>query len=242
MSRIFCLLILLWVLTTGNCFSQGNFTAQSDSLLNYLYANNRFSGSVMITKNDQVLYSKNMNVDGNSDPDYHIGSISKMFTAVMIYQLVEEGKLALDQHLSNWFPEIPNADAITLQQLLGHQSGIFDLINDDGFSAIRTDTFSRSDIITYIAAHKPAFKPGTSTAYSNSNYLLLGYILEEITQNTFANALQTCITGPLHLEHTELQTADNTGAPHDPCFSFNGESWDTVHTLTHPNFSFSARP
>jgi D-alanyl-D-alanine carboxypeptidase len=118
------------------------FVSKTDSLLNYLHQNNRFCGSVMVSKGSNTLYQKDFKSsdDVKVKESFRIGSVTKLFTAVIIYQLIEENKLSLQTKLSVFFPTIKNSKNITIKHLLGHQSGIRDILSDDNFEKIRTKT------------------------------------------------------------------------------------------------------
>ncbi len=218
-----------------------NFIHNTDSLLNYLYLNNRFCGTVYISKGDVELYNHTFPAkpDEVNITQYRIASISKMFTAVIIYQLAEENKLSLNDNLNLYFPEIKNAADITIMQMLGHQSGIADIINNDDFTSIKSKTLSREEVINQIEKYKPAFKPGKSTQYSNSNYILLGYIIEDMTKQSFADVVKTRICDPLNLKETTVESTDfdlhrNNG------HLFNGEFWEPYLNETNESISSAA--
>lgn len=149
------------------------------------------------------------------------GSVTKTFTAAAILLLVERGKLRLDDKLSELLPKvkgrIPKADAITLSQLLGHLSGIFDpaneslrykldLVNDPE----RVGRMSIEEMLEeYVYGEKLNFEPGTAWRYCNTNYWLLGQIIESVTQKTLQAALDELIFSPLQLDHTYIEKRDD---------------------------------
>lgn len=115
-----------------------------------------------------------------------IGSVTKVFTAVLVMQPVEEGRWALDDAIAPHLPaetasRLPNLDRITFRQLLNHTSGLFDYVTDPSFSAeMRQDaTRARSvdELLAVAARHQPAFAPGAGVGYTNTSYLLLGLAL-----------------------------------------------------------------
>lgn len=239
--------ITLYILTTFLFFlplaikaQPADFVQKTDSLLRYLYSHDRFLGTVLITKGDDILYNRTFNTQEapKTNNTYRIASITKMFTAVMIYQLAEEKKLSLDDKLSLYFPQIKYADEITIKQMLGHQSGIRDLINNDDFSSIKTDTLSRKQLIKLITGYKPAFKPGKETQYSNSNYLLLGFIIEDITKMSFSDALAERITNRIGIRNTFME--EGTDTHRNKAYIFNGEDWTPQRSETNSTVSGSA--
>lgn len=217
-----------------------DFIQKTDSLLTYLYSHDRFLGTVLMTKGDEVLYNKTFSVPEapRTNNTYRIASITKMFTAVMIYQLMEEKKLSADDKLSLYFPQIKYAGEITIKQMLGHQSGIRDLINNDDFSSIKTDTLTRDQLVQLITIYKPAFKPGKKTEYSNSNYLLLGFIIEDLTKMSFSEALAERITKKTGLNNNYMETGTDTHRK--KAYIFNGEDWTPELSETNASVSGSA--
>ena len=137
------------------------------------------------------------------DDVLRIASTTKTFTAVLVLKLVQDGQLNLDDFIAKWFPNIPNAETITVRHLLNHSSGIAEIIQRRIMKSIISSTYwQRKDLLKLIAEDKPAFTPGSQFAYSNSNFILLGYIVEDITGKTVLQLLHEQIIDPLHLEHT----------------------------------------
>jgi len=203
------------ILFLSLAFSAAAFSQQPakfekiDSLLNYLYENNRFMGSIAIRENDNVVFEKaygfadaGSKIKTDTKTKYKIGSITKMFTSSMVFQLIEEKKLRLDTKLSKFFPEVKNANKITIAQMLNHKSGIFNFTNDPTFKDTKTSAFSKEEMVKRIAGFAPAFEPDTKAEYSNSNYLLLGYIIEDITKKTYPENLNERIITKIGLQNT----------------------------------------
>lgn len=109
-----------------------------------------------------------------------------VFTAVMIFQLIEEKKLALETPLATLFPQLPTTRTITVDHLLSHHSGLHNITDDAAFEGYVT----QAQLLAWMAEAKPDFEPGAKGAYSNPNFMLLGYIVEQLTQMPYAQALQ----------------------------------------------------
>jgi CubicO group peptidase (beta-lactamase class C family) len=113
-------------------------TQKIDDFLNYMVQNNQVIGSISIFKNGSEVYHKDFgqqllsNVSYDKNTGYQIGSISKLITAVMLLQLVEQGKLSLTDPLSKFYPDIPNAKKITIRHMLNHTSGLGDYVGKTG--------------------------------------------------------------------------------------------------------------
>jgi D-alanyl-D-alanine carboxypeptidase len=151
---------------------------------------------------------------------FRIYSVTKTFTATVVLQLVDENVLSLDDTVTKWLsdPEvldIPNTDTITLRQLLNHTSGIYDYFDDDspfindaflGENADWSKIWTPLELLTYAGAenHAPYNEPGIASHYANTNYVLIGLIVEEATGNRFADELQKRILTPLKLTETSL--------------------------------------
>jgi len=124
---------------------------------------------------------------------YRIGSISKVFTAVMIFQLIEEGKLQLTTPLSKYYPTIPNAAKITIAQMLNHSSGIHSFTDSSDYVEWLTRKTTPVQLLAKMM--NADFEPGAKHKYSNSNFVLLGYIIEKLDKKPYAASLEKRITG-----------------------------------------------
>jgi D-alanyl-D-alanine carboxypeptidase len=149
-----------------------------------------------------------------------IGGVTKSFTATVVLQLVGENKLALGDKVEQWLPGvISNGDAISIRQLLNHTSGIYDYAGDETVLApyLAGDLTYVFDPLTGVqiaADHGPVFAPGTELLYSNTNYILLGMIVEAVTGNTIASELQARLFEPLQLRDTSFATLSEIEGSH----------------------------
>jgi D-alanyl-D-alanine carboxypeptidase len=138
-----------------------------------------------------------------------IASISKVFTAVVVLQLVEEGRLDLDAPLAVWYPDlVPRAERITVRRLLGHTTGLHDYLENHDFLALayqRPDyAWLPGELAAYAGQRPYLFPPGAEGAwdYSSTNYVILGMIVEAVTGNTLAKEMRARIFEPLGLGAT----------------------------------------
>ena len=173
-----------------------------DSLFANLERNNLAQGSVAISSNGKLVYQRSFGRDSTLQTEYRIGSITKVFTAVLIYELIEERRLSLSDKLSRFFPQLPNADRITIAELLGHRSGLANFTNHTGFDDWKDKPKTHAELLALVQNQKPDFEPGTKADYNNSNYLLLGYIVEQITGKDYKIVLGERILRKIHLDHT----------------------------------------
>jgi D-alanyl-D-alanine carboxypeptidase len=150
---------------------------------------------------------------------FRVGSITKTFVATVVLQLVEERKLALDDTVERRLPGlVPTGRRITLRQLLNHTSGLFDYGGDEKWlsAAFRDPVrdWSPREIVSIATAHKPYFPPGKGWAYSNTNYYVLGLIVEATTGRPLADELRRRILAPLRLRATSLPTGPRIAGAH----------------------------
>jgi CubicO group peptidase (beta-lactamase class C family) len=139
---------------------------------------------------------------------FHIASMTKQFTAVAILQLVGQGKVKLDDPLSKYVPGFRGAEAITVEQLLTHTSGIMSYNDVRGYLATIRDDRTPMELVGGIRGEKPNFAPGERYLYSNSGYLFLGIIIEKVSGMKYADYMQANLFTPLGLKHTAVVDPD----------------------------------
>ena len=237
MKKIYILLIFyLFCLTSAQ---NPDYKKSIDSLMNYYKENNAFSGNILIQKKGETIYNGEFNKFRSDSDLYRIGSITKIFTAIIVFQLIEEGKLSLNTTLNKYFPIIKNADKITIANMLNHTSGIYDYLQWEGYYTNKSKNYTHEDLLKLITQGKPESKPGSISSYSNSNYLLLGYIIEEITKKSFTENIKIRITDKLGLSHTFVEPAENYNIVRNNSYNYNGEDW-IKEAETNPTFTLSA--
>ena len=199
----------LFVLFSATSFAQEQKFLTLDSLFQILDLNNRFMGSLSISENGKVTYSKTIGkadlASGKSSDKltkYRIGSISKMFTACLIFQAIEENKLSLKQNINRFFPKITSAKEISIGNLLNHRSGIHNYTNDTSYFNYYTTLKSQKEMLEIIQASGSDFKSNSKAEYSNSNYILLSFILEKIYKKSYEELLDIKIIQPQGLKNT----------------------------------------
>ena len=209
--KIPVIVLSLSIVFFSNSYSQTLNTKKLDSLFDMLQNRELANGSVAISINGKTLYQRAIGfamLDNNKkkSPDintkYRIGSSSKMFTAAMIFQLIEEKKLSLDTKLAKYFPQLPNADKITIEEMLYHRSGLHDYTHDTNFPDWMDKPITHEELLKIIASKGSDFEPGTKADYCNTNYLLLSYIIERITRTTYSEALNKKIVVKIGLKDT----------------------------------------
>jgi D-alanyl-D-alanine carboxypeptidase len=168
--------------------------------------------------------------EGPPDAEWRIGSISKMFTAVLVLQLVDEGKLRLDEPLSRWFPKLPDAEHTTVEMLLAHRSGLGDVKHAPDFDAWARQPRSEAELLALIEALPRQAPPGVRAEYNNSGFILLHWIVERVSGQRYEQRLAERIAAPLKLHHTRMAVeGEGLGS-----WRWDDGQWQPMHA-THPS-------
>ena len=217
---------LLFGLLFGTTFAQNLNKAKLDSLFQILETKDKFMGSIAVAENGKLLYTKSIGKDDIESnklstiaTKYRIGSISKMFTSCLIFKAVEENKLSLNQTIDIYFPTVENAKKITIGNLLNHRSGIHNFTNDKEYLNYNTQPKSEKEMVEIIAKGKSDFEPDSKGDYSNSNYVLLSYILEKTYKKPYKEILNSKIIKPLGLKNTYF--GGKTNFQNNECHSYH---------------------
>jgi D-alanyl-D-alanine carboxypeptidase len=157
-------------------------------------------------------------VSMRANDHFRIASVTKTFVATIVLQLAAEGRLSLDDAVERWLPGlVPGGRAITLRALLNHTSGLYDYTDDPAFVAARIADpgreWSPRELVAVATSHAPKFPTGTGWWYSNTNYVLLGLVIEAVTGRTLADELRTRIFEPLGLASTSFPTGTDIAPP-----------------------------
>lgn len=211
-SKIFSVLVPFVIgLLSQNSFAQELDKTKLDNYFDVLEMSNKFMGSVAVSQNGKIIYTKTIGysdfenkIKANENSKYRIGSISKTFTAVLVLKAVEENNINLNQTIEKYFPTIKNADKITVGHLLSHRSGIRNFTNSKDYLTWYTEPKTEKEIVEIIAKGGSDFEPDIIAEYSNSNYVLLTYILERIFNKSYSELLTEFITRQAGLESTYL--------------------------------------
>ncbi len=210
--------IIVGLFITISSVAQDNQTEKKlDEYLTTMFNYSQPGCEVLVAKQGKIIYKKafgsanlELNVPLNADMVFNLASITKQFTAVAILQLVEQGKISLQDSLQKFIPDFPSKGyTITIENLLTHTSGIKDYLQIDhpNLYMERWD-FKPKQLIDSFKNYSLDFEPGTKFSYSNSGYYLLGYIIEKISGKRYQDYIQDNLLKPLGLEHTYF---DSTG-------------------------------
>jgi CubicO group peptidase (beta-lactamase class C family) len=185
---------------------------QIDELMSLYHKYQQFNGSVLVADKGKVIYKKGIgpanmewNIPNEPDTKFRLGSITKQFTATLILQLVEQGKIKLDGKVSDYLPDYrkDTGGRMTIHQLLSHTSGVPNYTAQPGFFAnVSRNPFKVDDFVKQYASGDLEFEPGAKFNYSNSGYFLLGDIIEKVTGKTYEQVLKENILDPVGMKNT----------------------------------------
>ncbi|HVM88719.1 MAG TPA: serine hydrolase [Puia sp.] len=220
MRRISCCIFILalFLKTTGQTPAQ-----EIDELMKAYTNQNSFNGTVLVAEKGNIILAKGygykniiLKTLNDSNTIFQIGSVTKQFTAAIVLQLQEQHKLSLTDRLSKYIPGYPNGDSISIEYLLTHTSGIYNYTNDTAFMKNKaTKPVQPYDLIALFRNKPFNFRPGEKFSYSNSGYVLLGYIIEKVTGQSYFTVVRDRIFKPLGMSHsgfdfTNLKSPDKS--------------------------------
>lgn len=186
-----------------------------ESRLDKFITKKNYSGSVLLVKDNKIEFAKGYKMadyskDQPNGPDtiFQIGSLTKAFTAAAILQLAEAGKLSIDAPVHTYIKDYPN-QSITLYHLLTHTSGIPNYTGFANFADIMDTHMSLSELIATFKDQPLEFELGSQFAYSNSGYVLLGAVIEQVSGQTYGDYLEEHIFTPLGMSRSGYLTKGN---------------------------------
>ncbi|HMQ68531.1 MAG TPA: serine hydrolase [Ignavibacteria bacterium] len=202
---------LLFLLFTSQIFSQDK-SQTIDDLVNKYYDYGQFNGSILVSENGKIILNKGygyaeMEWKNPNTPDtkFRLASVSKQFTAMLIMQLVGNGMLSLDGKISEYLPYYRRdiGEKVTIRQLLTHSSGIFNYTDDpEVMQKTVREPMTVQELVVNLCSKQLDFEPGTNYSYSNSGYVILGAIIEEVTGKKYEDVLQENIFIPLNMKNS----------------------------------------
>ncbi len=213
---IIAILVILWLswkylAPDASLSITANTEKEIDQIVNAMYENGQFSGAVLISANGNIIYKKAVgyaNLEDSRpntcDTKFRIASFTKPFTALLILQLVEEGKIKLEGKLTDYLPGFPKekGENITIHQLLTHTAGITGESRIPNLIDIEKEYYSRERFFDCIVKQDIVFKPGKGREYSNFGYALLGLIIEKVSGKSYDELLQEKICKPAGMKNT----------------------------------------
>lgn len=198
-------------------YDPGKADPRFEDFVMRLHKRSSFNGNVLVAKNGKIIYERAIGWADYLHRDslkinsvFELASVSKPFTASAVMMLVEDGKIRLDQHVKEFFPEFPY-EGITVKMLLSHRSGMMNYVYfvDDLWKAQKKDErkgISNNDVMNLIAEHKPApyLRPDQKFHYNNSNYMVLGAIIEKVSGMRYSQFMAENIFKPAGMKNTAV--------------------------------------
>jgi CubicO group peptidase (beta-lactamase class C family) len=182
-----------------------------DAYLDTLEKSQLVSGTLAVTEKGAPRYQRSIGFatieNGKPQPAdagtrYRAGPVSMLITAVLVMQRVETAGITLDTPLAEFFPDLPNALGISYRDLLAHRSGLADYTAAPGYETWRTQPRTQAQMLATIAAGGARFAPRERVEFNDSNYLLLGYMLEKVQGHSYDDLVRRHIAGKLGLSRT----------------------------------------
>ena len=212
-----------------------------DEYLWNIEQNQAAMGSLSIFKKGREVYQRSFGyvdlqheIKANAETKYPVFMASTVLTATIIMQLIEEQKLKLETRLAEFFPEIPKAKEITIEQLLRWRSGLSDLTKLENFDDLMIKTKTKLELLKVIKEHGSLFQPNEKVDFSISNYILLALIAEKVEQQEYAEILQKRITLPLRLKNTYHANKINP-TQNEAIAYFKLENWEAAADINFSN-------
>lgn len=209
-SLLFIAFSLFANLTFAQQRDDKQLTAEFDKMLSGQFKTNEPGVTVLVARKGQIIYKKafgmanlEYNIPMQVDNIFRIGSITKQFTAVAILQLMEQGKLNLQDEITKFIRDYPvHGHKITIEHLLTHTSGIQSYTDMKDFEEKMTLDLKPSEVIAYFKNQPMKFAPGTQFQYNNSGYFLLGYIIEKVSGKPYQQYVEDNFFKPLGMSNS----------------------------------------
>lgn len=204
-----------YLLSVSMTRSEADLIEALDTYLLALEANRNFQGSVLVAQDEKVLLEEGYGyanileeVKNTKDTQYPIGSITKQFTAISILQLVEKDKLTLEDTLDKFFPTVPLFKGITIEQLLNHTSGLVNYTDLPEFYTAKEADLTTTNLIALVSQLPLKSEAGSVYAYSNTGYMILGVIVEMLSQMSLGDYMEKHIFEPAGMKNTHIAYVD----------------------------------
>ncbi|MGI8599748.1 MAG: serine hydrolase domain-containing protein [Chitinophagaceae bacterium] len=204
--KSFIIFFLLPVLTHGQNVTELNKDLENniDSIMNQYFKKDAPGAALLVAKDGKILYKKafgkadlELDVPMKSEMIFEIGSITKQFTAIAILKLLEQGKLTLEDDIRKYIPEYPSHEHnITIHHLLNQTSGIKELLSIEDKNNLPSISYKPLELISIFKDQPLDFVPGSKWSYSNSNYSILGYIIEIASGMSYSKFMEENIFKP----------------------------------------------
>ncbi len=208
LSKTLLVLCLFFVFQISNSVAQSDDKVYDAVFQNY-YKSDSPGATVLIAKDGKVIYRKayglaNMELNVAMKPEniLELGSITKQFTAVAILMLMQQNKLSLQDPLSKYIPDYPKGSEITIHHLLSHTSGVKNYTDMPSFRTLASEDMTPMELIEVFKNEPLDFEPGEKFNYSNSGYILLGYIIEDVSKTSYEEFIENSIFKTVGMNHS----------------------------------------
>ena len=196
-----------WIVLEGACLAQDD-SARMEQVVQSYVSSKKFMGSVLVARGETVLLDKgygfaNLEWDIPNSPTtkFRLGSLTKQFTAASIFLLQERGKLKVDDPVKKYMPDAPPAwDKVTIYNLLTHTSGIPSFTGFPDYTSTEAIPTNPEKLVARFRDKPLEFQPGEKWSYSNSGYVLLGFLIEKISGESYEKFVRENIFGPLGMK------------------------------------------
>jgi CubicO group peptidase (beta-lactamase class C family) len=213
MRQLFVLLLCL-IPASRIAHAQSDPTPRMLQIIADYTDNKSFMGSVLVVKDGKTLIDQGYgsadlewNIPNTPTTKFRLGSITKQFTATSVLLLQERGKLNIDDPISKYLPDAPAAwSKITIYNVLTHTSGIPSFTGFPDYRSTEWNDTNPTELVLRFRDKPLDFEPGTKFSYSNSGYVLLGYLIEKVSGQTYADFLQQNIFTPLNMKDTGIDS------------------------------------
>ena len=211
------ILVGIFVFVTAATAQNTNTSAavqRMQTIVKSYTAGNSFMGTVLVAEGDRILLSQGFgmaslewNIPNDAETKFKVCSLTKQFTAALVLLLEQDGKLNIDDPVSKYLSDAPTSwGMITLRNLLDHTSGIPDLIDEKEFATWSMSPHTPEEQLATFRNKPLEFQPGARFEYSNSNYVVLGIVIEKVSGHRYEALLRDRILEPLRMENTGLDT------------------------------------
>jgi CubicO group peptidase (beta-lactamase class C family) len=217
----------------GGYMDSKNVSQHLDTYMQTQQEVNGVMGSVLVVKGEEVLLSKGYgkanlehDIDNTPETKFRIGSISKQFTAAAILKLQEQGLLDVNATLSTYLPDYPRGKDITLHHVLTHSAGIPSFTGFEDYSVFKKQPTTPAETVNRFKELQLEFEPGTQYNYSNSGYVLLAHVIEQIAKKSYADFLKDEFFTPLGLANTSEDEAMVVISNRASGYSYDSDYWN----------------
>jgi D-alanyl-D-alanine carboxypeptidase len=212
-------------------------TKKIDAYLNGLQARGQVNGSIAISERNVLRYKRSLGFatldngvpqSADAATRYRIGAVTRIFTAALTFKIAESATLTLDNKVAEFYPDIPNAIEISYRNVLQQRSGLSNYTSAPGYDTWRFAPHTRAEMLKVITDGGVKFPPGDRVEINDTNYLLLGYVLEKIHERSYDDILRREIANKLGLVRTYVAGTGGATTLEAISYQWTPEGWRPV--------------